>query len=1274
MAAFSESGPVFKSRCAQVGLASADVEKLEKVGVNSLAKVAFMTSYTPGSGDDKDLIAAFESALGTSPSVGQKSSFRRLFHEAYAVTTSEMKMLVERTDESIPRKLSVPERSERFEVVSKRLVGLSIKNRLEPADSLVDSFVSQYEQDKLQFVPWEKLVSKEQEASTGAKREPFFSLDSTGKLRSETKVEVRADTSTELLLQLALQRRGIAMEMANILDYHHHHMWVERLLAARLDAPPSTHMQPTLDQCQQADRKLWQLLGEATRSGIQLKAGGRPLDAIFEATWQTPEVLHLLQPMPRAAGASVSQQVAPPPRPHGPGPYDRPGKGRKGTGKGAKGTKGGGKEAGYTAVPIDWHHNKQRTCVHTLQLDLRLDSTWSFLRRICSEYNVAWVHMAPPCGTASRARECGPGPKPLRSLRHVRGLPGLPPVEQARVDSANTIYDNMVAFCDWLFHAMPHVPFSVENPLHSYLWQLPKWAALVSKHSFVTFDSCLHGSQRKKAAALLTNSEHLHCLSGPCPGCSSHLPWGKQGRSFATAEETNYPKLLCERIVACVDKSAASRGIAPERLSISKVSAARAAGQVQPRGRKFPPIISEFAYTVSVGSAEAPTLNSKHCLSTAWHGVPAGAKLLRESVERGGSRLPEGNKFYIFGVYRSMQAFLNEAKLVVHPFDSARSLPDELLRVLFDTLTKSPVDTMRHRLLKLQHWRALAKQLEPEEEKIRSAMDPCVRKVLGCKRIALMKRVAADLSWPDTALFDDLAAGFKLTGYLGRTGVFASDVKPATMDLDEFWASAPLRRETLLEKVRAQKDHDYAEELWNMTLEESNRSGKCWLDGPIDVDSLGDTFPEGWNACRRFAVWQGKWRAIDDFSEAAVNSCFGLPCGKIIGTLTASVLTARLMTFSIILLREPGSRAVKAFVCNTLPFGASASVMQFNRVALFLQRVLWDLRVAVTCYYDDFPTMTSSFLSGGTDNAVHALMDLFGFSLSEKEKPFSCTAETLGVVLDTSDPDMGRIFVSNKPERAAMLEESIGRILEQGQVDTRELPSLLGKLRFADAQLLGRTGRLALADLRLLGDKGGVLQLTDSQSNALAVLRARLLASRPRAIATSPPSNPVLIFTDGACDPCEGGFTTGVGGILFVPGKGVARAFGCRVPTKLVRQWAEGRKHIIGQVELYAVVLARILWSSYIGGERCIFFVDHSGVLSACINSNSIDASWRSLLLHLEAADEARPCLPWFHRVPSQSNIADPPSRGRWDELAFLGPFARDAPTCFVTGEALDAT
>ena len=989
------------------------------------------------------------------------------------------------------------------------------------------------------------------------------------------------------------------------------------------------------------------------------------------------------------------------------------------------------KEAGYHAVPIDWRHNRQRSCVHALQLDLRLPSSWSFLERTCLACAVAWVHMAPPCGTASRARECGPGPKPLRSMQHVRGLPGLSSVDQARVESANAIYDHMAAFCKFLALRLPQVPFSVENPLHSYLWQLPVWSDLAAKHSVVTFDSCRHGSQRKKATALLTNSESLHSLSGPCPGCSKHLLWGRQGKSFATAEETGYPKLLCEKIVSCVDKSATCRGMAPTPLAPSLLSASKAGAQVQPRGRRFPPIISEFAYTMSVSSATAPPLDSKNCLPRPWQSVPAGSKLVRESVERGGSRLPEGSKFYVFGVYRSMQAFFSEAKLVVHPFDSARSLPDGLLRVLFDTLTKSLVDTMKHRLAKLQHWRSLAQQLEPAETKLRSSMDPCVRRVLGQKRVELMRRIASEIEWPDMSLFDDLAAGFKLTGYLERTGVFASDLKPAAMDHDEFWASAALRREALLEKVRCQKDQDFAEELWNMTMEESDQSGKCWLDGPLDVDSLDDIFPQGWNACRRFAVWQGKWRAIDDFSEAAVNACFGafekvtlkaldevcwlcmhvcraaIASGAIVLELSsgeklrgrlhqawhdASRIRPLCKTYdlraaykqlplhpeerpkAVIVLKPPGDHQVKAFVCNTLPFGASASVLQFNRVALFLQRVLWELRVAVACYYDDYPAMAPAFLAGGTDNAVHALMDLLGFPLSEKEKPFATASETLGVMLDTSDAGMERILVANKPERASMLADSLGRILESGQVDTRLLPSLLGRLRFADAQLLGRTGRLALSDLRFFGDRTGVFDLTESQINALTILRARLIASRPRAIATCPASHPVLVFTDGACDPCGDSFETGVGGVLSVPSTGEVRTFGCKVPDKLVRSWADCRKHIIGQVELFAVVLARTCWSRYINGRRCIFFVDHAGVLNACINSNSIDSSWRSLLLHLEAADEEDPCLPWFHRVASKSNIADPPSRGNWDEINFLGSYVRDDPTCFISGEPLIAT
>ena len=74
------------------------------------------------------------------------------------------------------------------------------------------------------------------EVGSTAKKESALSIDSSGKLRTESKVDARVETTTELVLQLAMQRRGVAMEMANILDFNLHTAWVERLLSARLDS------------------------------------------------------------------------------------------------------------------------------------------------------------------------------------------------------------------------------------------------------------------------------------------------------------------------------------------------------------------------------------------------------------------------------------------------------------------------------------------------------------------------------------------------------------------------------------------------------------------------------------------------------------------------------------------------------------------------------------------------------------------------------------------------------------------------------------------------------------------------------------------------------------------------------------------------------------------------------------------------------------------------------------------------------------------------------
>ena len=145
-----------------------------------------------------------------------------------------------------------------------------------------------------------------------------------------------------------------------------------------------------------------------------------------------------------------------------------------------------------------------------------------------------------------------------------------------------------------------------------------------------------------------------------------------------------------------------------------------------------------------------------------------------------------------------------------------------------------------------------------------------------------------------------------------------------------------------------------------------------------------------------------------------------------------------------------------------------------------------------------------------------------------------------------------------------------------------------------------------------------------------------------------------------------------IGGVVFVQGtEGLScRAFGCILPRSVVESWAKtGKKHLIGQTELYAVVLARKLWAFYLKNTRCIFFIDHGGVMSSCIKGNAKDSSWRTLLLCMEEFDEASPMLGWFTRVPSLSNIADGPSRGVFDQLH---GFIRDEPRCILSDVPLE--
>ena len=286
MSSYGDNEAVFRSKAEAVGLTEAVIKLFVDKGFNSLNKFAFSSSYIPGSGDEAPFIKVVKDVLGRDGDLSELAGLRRLLHEAYALVTAELKQQLERSEDVTSRKLTQPERSDLYSRQCQRLSGLSIKGPLEPSDALVDIFCSIYDANRLRFVPWEKYTSREEEIEKDVKKGAAFTLDQSGKLKVEAKqAELVADTTSEVLMQYALQRRGLAMDQANLLSFQVHQVWVDKLMKVRLQSSPEGYSKVGMHQLLEADKRLFQELADETRDGVQATPRDDPWN------WLSPSAL-----------------------------------------------------------------------------------------------------------------------------------------------------------------------------------------------------------------------------------------------------------------------------------------------------------------------------------------------------------------------------------------------------------------------------------------------------------------------------------------------------------------------------------------------------------------------------------------------------------------------------------------------------------------------------------------------------------------------------------------------------------------------------------------------------------------------------------------------------------------------------------------------------------------------------------------------------------------------------------------------------------------------
>ena len=333
-----DSAAAFRERAKALGLPEAGVTKLADSKLATFGQFAFLSSFQPGSADETPFVEALAKVLGDQPEAAELACWRRLYYECHTAAMSDLRVRLERKEEDGPRKLLMPERVERLERAKKSLTGITIDTQLEPAHRLVDSAVQQAEDSTVRYIALKDCLSREAELLHG-KSEPAieFQQDGTMKL-SKKQQEIRAETSGDLKVKMAMQRRALAYHIAGICTFQNLDALIQRMFALMTKEPVKGFRAVSLQQVINADRDMWMIAAQESR-GKSLTDPAKPLDQILEQAFRAPETCYHLLPLPSTSHtpggqpSEVSKKEGPVKRPFK-GANQQPSKKGKGKGKG----------------------------------------------------------------------------------------------------------------------------------------------------------------------------------------------------------------------------------------------------------------------------------------------------------------------------------------------------------------------------------------------------------------------------------------------------------------------------------------------------------------------------------------------------------------------------------------------------------------------------------------------------------------------------------------------------------------------------------------------------------------------------------------------------------------------------------------------------------------------------------------------------------------------------------------------------------------------------
>ena len=304
-----DSAAAFSERVQEL-LLDGHKEKFTQAGWSTMAHLAFAC---PQNADDATFVKKVViPGLGVADHTDE-AILRRFYYECFMAASADLRRRNDPDAEDAPRKMPAAERRERFMRVEKRLSpGVKMVGELEVSHRLIERCVTLVDANSIKYVPLECCTKRDSEVQ-GIEKEPTWEqypdpILGTMRLKM-SRDELRSPIDCQFAFEYALKRRGIAMEMADMLSYENHELLRELFVEAIMEEPYAGFQRFSLDQIIEADRHFWKLMARATRDGIR-RSGcrDRPCDLVMEKVLASRAFTVAMTPRQLTRGAAPAEQ------------------------------------------------------------------------------------------------------------------------------------------------------------------------------------------------------------------------------------------------------------------------------------------------------------------------------------------------------------------------------------------------------------------------------------------------------------------------------------------------------------------------------------------------------------------------------------------------------------------------------------------------------------------------------------------------------------------------------------------------------------------------------------------------------------------------------------------------------------------------------------------------------------------------------------------------------------------------------------------------------